>query len=157
MITLILFLASIMLHPLHLTVIEIEHNPSSQTLEVTCKIFIDDFENALKKSSRSKVDLYDETFYTKYSPLIQKYLFENLQITQSGKRLHLELLGFEKDKEAMFVFLESGKISSTKDLKIANSILYELFDDQASIVNFSAEGKRVVKKTLYPNLIAELW
>lgn len=37
-------------HPFHVSVIEINHNAADKTLEISCKIFTDDFEKILAKN-----------------------------------------------------------------------------------------------------------
>ena len=44
-------------HPFHVSVVEINHNATDKTLEITCKIFTDDFEKVLVQNYKTKVDL----------------------------------------------------------------------------------------------------
>ena len=44
-------------HPFHMSVVEINHNVQDKTLEISCKIFTDDFEKVLAKTYNTKVDL----------------------------------------------------------------------------------------------------
>ena len=44
-------------HPIYVSVTEIEHNAKEKTLEISCKIFTDDFEKALKATYKTYVDL----------------------------------------------------------------------------------------------------
>ncbi len=46
-------------HPLFISVTEIEHNAKEKSLEVSCKIFTDDFERTLRAAYKTKVDLLD--------------------------------------------------------------------------------------------------
>ena len=39
-------------HPFHVAVLTIDHNAGEQSLELTCKLFTDDFENEDRKSTR---------------------------------------------------------------------------------------------------------
>ena len=43
-------------HPYYLSVVEVNHNATDKTLEISCKIFTNDFENTLEKNYKSKVD-----------------------------------------------------------------------------------------------------
>ena len=47
----------VIVHPFHVSVIEINHNAVDKTLEISCKIFTDDFEKILAKNYKAKVDL----------------------------------------------------------------------------------------------------
>jgi hypothetical protein len=44
-------------HPLHVSVTEINHNAADKTLEISCKLFTDDFEKVLSQNYKTKVDL----------------------------------------------------------------------------------------------------
>ena len=44
-------------HPLYISVTEMEHNVTDKNLEISCKIFTDDFEKTLASVFRAKVDL----------------------------------------------------------------------------------------------------
>ena len=44
-------------HPLYISVTEISHNPKDKILEISCKVFTNDFEAVLEKMSGSRVDL----------------------------------------------------------------------------------------------------
>ena len=44
-------------HPFHVSTTEINHNTSDKTLEISCKVFTDDFESALTKQYHTKADL----------------------------------------------------------------------------------------------------
>ena len=44
-------------HPYYVSVTEINHNATDKTLEISCKLFTDDFEKALADKYKMKVDL----------------------------------------------------------------------------------------------------
>ena len=48
-------------HPIYVSVVEIEHNAFAKTLEISCKLFTDDFEKQLRNSYKVHVDLLDES------------------------------------------------------------------------------------------------
>ena len=49
---------SLIVHPLFVSVTEINHNAQDKTLEISCKTFTDDLEKAIEKSSNVKIDLF---------------------------------------------------------------------------------------------------
>ena len=44
-------------HPFHVSVVEINHNVADKTLEISCKIFTDDFEKVLAQNYQTRIDL----------------------------------------------------------------------------------------------------
>ncbi|MFM2339019.1 MAG: hypothetical protein RL115_2212, partial [Bacteroidota bacterium] len=61
------------LHPFHVSVIEVNHSSTDKSLEISCKIFTDDFERALIKNYKTKVDLIHPTNKAAMDTLIKKY------------------------------------------------------------------------------------
>ena len=59
-------------HPIYVSVTEIEHNAKDKTLEISCKIFTDDFEKTLAqllciaRASKAKMSLVDTSDFLSY-------------------------------------------------------------------------------------------
>lgn len=138
-------------HPFHLSSTEVEHNAKSLTLEVSCRIFTDDFETVLAKNFRQKVDLSAAAQHKAMEELVKKYVLTNLAFKGNGKALALTYVGFERDNEAIVVYVETEPVKSLKKLETTNTILYDLFDDQTNIVHFTVGGNRKSAKLDYPN------
>src|SRR5215216_2612916 len=77
------------LHPLHLATVEIDHNATDKTLEITCKTFWDDFESILTKVNKSKVDLVGGKDTVGNNKKIFEYIKSHLQITIDGKPVQM--------------------------------------------------------------------
>ncbi len=52
-----LWLTAFSLHPYYMSVTEIEYKPAEKEVQVACKIFTDDLEEALKKEFAKKIDI----------------------------------------------------------------------------------------------------
>lgn len=138
-------------HPFHVSVIEINHNAADQTLEISCKIFTDDFERALAKNYKTKVDLINPPVKSRMDTLIKKYLLSNLTIKANGKPVVFDYLGFENDHEAAYAYIEVTGISSVNRFDITTSIMYDQFDDQMNIFHITVGGKRKSTRLSYPD------
>src|SRR4051812_33325346 len=82
-------------HPYYISVTEIEHNAGNKTLEISCKLFTDDFETALRKKYNTKIDLLTVQNKVAMNPLVNGYLQAHLAVKVGGKAVKLEFLGFE--------------------------------------------------------------
>lgn len=138
-------------HPLHVSTTEIEFNSKEKSLEISCRIFTDDFETALTKQFKTKVDLNKQILHTAMDELVKKYINANLQYKVNGKNLTANYIGFEKDNEATNVYLEIENISSLQSISLTNGILYDLFDDQMNILHVVKAGTRKSVRVNYPN------
>lgn len=138
-------------HPLHVSTTEISFNAKEKSLEVTCRIFTDDFENVLAQQFKAKTDLSKPAMHKAMDALVKKYMDRNLQYILNGKAAKATYVGFEKDNEATNVYLEINNVNALNSLTVNNSILYDLFDDQMSILHVEKGGIRKSTRTNYPN------
>ncbi|RNL56876.1 DUF6702 family protein [Pedobacter jejuensis] len=138
-------------HPLHVSTTEVNVNAKDKTLEISTRVFSDDFESVLAKIYKQKTDLSKPELKTQMDNLIKKYLLSHLQIKTNGKVVALNYIGFEQDHEATNIYLEAEKINAPKSIDVSSTILYDMFDDQMSIVHVVNGGVRKSTKILYPD------
>jgi hypothetical protein len=138
-------------HPFHLSSTELDYNSKENTWELSCRIFTDDLEAALSKNYKVKTDLSAAAKHKEMDVLVKKYALANLGLRANGKVLSLNYLGFEKDNEAVVVYLESETVKGVKKLETTNSILYDQYDDQSNIIHVTYSGNRKSSKLDYPS------
>lgn len=139
------------LHPFHVSVVEIEHNTSDKTLEISCKIFTDDFETTLTKNYNTKVDLINSPNKAAMDTLVKKYILSHLSIKANGRTAAFNYIGFEHENEAVYGYMEVENISTVTKLEITNSIMFDKFDDQVNIMHVKVGGERKSTKLNYPD------
>jgi hypothetical protein len=138
-------------HPLHLSATEINYNAKENTMELSCRIFTDDFEDALSKSYKVKTDLSAPAGHKAMDGLVKKYMAAHIALAANGKPARLNYLGFEKDNEAVIVYMESEKVENLRNLETTCTVLYDLFDDQTNIFHVTFNGNRKSSKLSYPD------
>jgi hypothetical protein len=138
-------------HPFYVSVTEIAHNKQERSLEVSCKIFIDDLEGIIKQNYKKGINLSDEKKQAENGGYINDYISKHLKLAADGKALQLSFVGFEKDSEAVFCYFEVVPISSIKNLDIENSLLQDFTDQQINIMHVTVNGKRQSHKLDFPN------
>ena len=138
-------------HPLHVSTTEISFNTKEKSLEISCKLFTDDFEDALAKLYKVKTDLNKPAMHKAMDELIKKYLNTHLQFVVNGKTMEATYIGFEKDIEATNIYLEIDNVSSLQKLSLSNTILFEMFDDQMNILHVEKASVRKSVRANYPN------
>ena len=138
-------------HPFHISSTEIDYDAKSLTLEISCRIFTDDFEAALAKGNKVKVDLSAAGRHKAMDELVKKYILTNFALKGNARNLALNYVGFERDNEAIIIYLESEPVQGLKKLDTTNTILYDMFDDQSNIMHFTVSGSRKSAKLDYPN------
>lgn len=143
-----MFLSSF--HPFHFGVTEIRYNSNSQAIEISCKLFTNDFESILKKKYGKSIDLVQHHEQQDVKELLQRYIQEHLQIRNERQLINYTLLGSEHEDSAIWVHLESQKVVLSKELNIQNSLLFDLFDDQANILHLEINGQKKSYKLQNP-------
>lgn len=137
-------------HPFHVSVVEINHNNTEKTLEISCKIFTDDFEKVLLQNYKAKVDLINPPNKAAMDSLVKKYIFSHFSLKANGKPVSFSYVGFENEDAAVFGYVEVDNIASLSKLEITNSLMYDLFDDQVNIMHVIVNGNRKSTKLNYP-------
>lgn len=137
-------------HPFHVSVTEIDHNATEKTLEISCKIFTDDFESILAKNYNTKVDLINPPNKAAMDSLVKKYIFSHLSIRVNGRPVSFTYIGYENEKEAAYGYIEVSNVPSVSKLDITNTILFDKFDDQMNIMHVKVAGNRKSYKLDYP-------
>jgi hypothetical protein len=148
--------ASIDYHPLFVSVTEIEHNAKDKTLEISCKIFTDDFEKALRTAHKTKIDLLDVKQKIAMDKFVDAYIQKHLKINIDGKLLALKYIGYEKIEEGIYSYFEAENITNIKKINITNDLLYEYKKEQMGLIHVSTGGKRQSLKLSNPDKNAVL-
>ena len=143
-------------HPFHVSVVEINHNATDKTLEISCKIFTDDFEKVLTQNYKTKVDLTNPPDRKAMDTVVKKYIFSHLTVSVDGKAGTLSYLGFEKDEEAVYSYVQVDNLNSVKKVELMINLMHDLFTDQVNIIHVIVKGERKSTKLDYPATAAKI-
>lgn len=142
-------------HPLYISVTEMEYNATDKTLEISCKVFTDDFEKGLAKANEAKVDMYNPKDKAVLEKQIADYIRKHLIIKADGKPLTLEYVGYELEEQSTWSYHQVSKLATApKKVEVHSSIFYELYDKQINILHMSSGGTRKSTKLDYPAMDA---
>jgi hypothetical protein len=135
-----LFLTSFK-HPMHVTVLEVEFDEEDKAVEMSLHVFADDLEDHLKiikgNDDLEILELKEE----QRNQLLSEYFISHVTLKINEKEQVTTYLGHEIEGDALWVFLEVGNVKKMKTLEIENSILTDIFDDQANLIHFEYEGE----------------
>ena len=137
-------------HPIFVSVTEIEHNAKDKTLEISCKIFTDDFEKALRQTYNTHVDLLQPKDKNAMNKLVMDYVQKHLLLKVDGKAVALQFVGYEQQEEGIVSFYQVNNITSVKKLDITDNILFEYKKEQMSIIHTIVNGNRKSTKLINP-------
>ena len=137
-------------HPIYMSVTEIEHNAKDNTLEISCKIFTDDFEKTLRQTNKTTVDLINPKDKTAANKLVSDYVQKHLLLTVDGKKVTLQFLGYEQQEEGIISYYQVNNITAVKKMEVTNNILYEYKKEQIEIIHVTVDGNRKSTKLNNP-------
>ncbi len=142
-------------HPFFVSVIDIKHNAKDKTIEISTKVFVDDLEAVLKKNYNVTSDLSKSTNDAAVNSFIANYLQKKLQLTINDKPKTIKYIGYEIQKESVWIYAEVDDIVSLKKLNINCNLLYDYQDKQMNIFNIKANGGEKNYKLDYPKSTVE--
>lgn len=137
-------------HPFYLGVTDIKYNAKEKTLQTSVKLFTNDFEEALKKTSGKKVDLINGTNKEEIEKLIKEYVEKRFVLKLNGKLKTFNFIGYEREQEAVWTYIEFKNCEAPKKIEIENTLLYEQIKSQINIVKVEVGGKEKSMKCTNP-------
>lgn len=138
-------------HPVYLSVTEIEHNAKEKTLEISCKIYTDDFEKTLRMHYPNKIDLMNDAAKPQMGPIVNEYIQKHFSVKADGKAVALQFLGYEKQEEGIVSFFQANNIAAVKKIEVFDNLLYEYKEQQIGIVHVTVNGNRKSTKLNNPD------
>lgn len=138
-------------HPFSMSVTEINHNAATKTIEISCKMLVDELGDILKKNYNKTVDLPNGELKAQNDQMISNYILKHLSLRADGKALTIAYVGFEiEDEESAHCYFEVPHIATLKKLDMNNSLLQDLNEQQINIIHVVVNGQRKSSKLEYP-------
>jgi hypothetical protein len=103
------FLITAKPHPYYLSVTTIKYNDKSKSLEVAVKMFTSDIENALKRTTKKAIDIINPKDKKEVDKVLFDYVNKRLLIKVNGKDQILKFIGYEKEDDSIWTYLEVRK------------------------------------------------
>jgi hypothetical protein len=125
-----------LLHPFHVSVCDVVINSEARSVQISQRIFLDDFELALNNSFDAGLIIDDQTMQAKRDSLIELYLAAHFEILVDDKKKEANYLGSEFEEDAIWCYIEIEGVRKVKSIQVKSTILYSEYDDQANIIHF---------------------
>ncbi len=137
-------------HPYYVSVTDIKYNETEKTLQVSCRIFTDNIEDALRKIYKKPVDVLHPKDKKEAGGLLSDYLTKHLKVKVAGKLQTLNFIGYEKEEEAVWCYLEIKNAEMPKLITVENTLLYDFLPAQMNMVHAEVKGKKQSSKVSNP-------
>ena len=143
-------------HPIYVSVVEVEHNAKAKSLEVSCKLFIDDFERTLRLDYKTHVDLLNPPSRAAMDKLVNDYIQKHLQFSVNGSKVQLRYLGYERIDEGIYSYFEAVNVPAPQTFDIYNDLLYAYHEQQLGLMHITVNGTRKSTKLNNPEKTTSL-
>ncbi len=128
-------------HKFYVSVTQVEYVKEKQSVQIITRIFIDDFEELLRKRYDENITLNVSKDESSIDAYIQKYLNTKIQIEINGNYKELTFLGKEYEDDIVYCYLEITDIENIESFKITNQLLFDLFEEQQNIVKTNINSR----------------
>ena len=137
-----------LLHPLHVSVTEIEMDAKEKRLEIMMRVFMDDLETTFREKYQTPdLDVLNPKGKT-VDQMMEEYLKTHFKIALDNKAQVMKYLGHEQEGDAFIFYIEVANVKKWKTIQIQNDIIMEMYDDQSNIVHVTSnETVRSVRLT----------
>ena len=126
------------LHKYYVSVTDVEYVKSAKSVQITSRLFIDDFEKALQERYDSSIKLDSESS----DVYVEKYFKKKLLVEVNNIQKAYTYIGKEFDDDMVHCYFEVENVSVVKAIKVTNKLLMGLFDGQQNITHVTVNNKK---------------
>lgn len=130
------------LHKYYVSVTDIEYDAESNAVQITSRVFFDDFERLLQERYEENLKLENASHEKKINGYIEKYFQKKLKLNIDGEDQKLVFVGREIEDDLLYCYFEIEGVKPAKKLSVTNSILLDLFKNQQNITHINVNSKK---------------
>lgn len=138
-------------HPFYVSMTDIKYNAQQTRLEVSVRIFTNDFEKALRNQYKTNIDLLNPSNKSIIDKFVADYIQKHVQLVVNNKLVVLKYIGYEKEEESIWNYFEVTNLPSPHNITVQNSLLYEITHDQVNMLHLQINAKEKTDKLVYPD------
>lgn len=131
-----------LLHKYYVSVTDIDYVKDQRAIQITARLFLDDFEKLLLERYDLKVSLDKEANTETVNYYIHQYFSKKLVVELNGQAAEAIFLGKEIEDDQLYFYFEIANVSEIKKLKITNKLLLDIFDNQQNITHLNVNGTK---------------
>jgi hypothetical protein len=129
-------------HRFYTAIFQINFVPQKKMIQITTRIFMDDFNDALKNQYHKTTFLGTDKETEADVDLMKKYLAEKFRLTINGKFQPMNYLSKEIEDNVLVCYFKMNEVTKINSLTVENSILIEVHPEQQNIIQFNNNGTK---------------
>ena len=139
---------AVTLHPVHISVINLEYTESSQNFDLLIRVFTDDLEAVINNDQNINIELKENTIFT-YRKFIDRYIHTNFKLFFNNKNVTDNLISskilINNDENTTEIFY-SFRNKIPKNVKVINTLFKGFFRDQKNLFIFTCNNTQEAVK-----------
>lgn len=139
---LVTLVTSFTMHKFYVSVTQIDFVPKKHRVEITSRIFIDDFEKVLKHKHKQNIFLATKQQIPDANKYVAQYLEEKIRISINSKQIKLNYLAMEIEDDVLICYLSAPFSEKISNFEIFNALFTEIFSEQKNIVHTNINGNK---------------
>jgi len=132
------------------SVTDVKYNEQERTVQISCRTFTDNIEDALRKIYKKQVDVLHPKDKKEIENLLADYISKHIKIKVNSKLHVVNFIGYEKEEEAIWTYVEIKNVELPKLVSIENILLYDYIPQQINMVHMEVKGKKQSSKVTNP-------
>lgn len=148
------------IHPLHVSVTEIEMDEKDKRLEIMMRVFVDDLETTLRRElNQPELDILSLST-NRRDEIVSSYLKDHFKISLDSKTQKTNYIGNEQEGDAFIFYIEVPSVKKWKTIQVQNDIIIDTYSDQSNLIHVTVQEKvkslRLTKSNPVDNLTFDL-
>ncbi len=128
-------------HKYYVSVTQVDYIKEKKAIQMTSRIFIDDFERLLQERYNDKIILDTGKDEKQIDLYIEKYIKSKFLIKLNGEAVAYKFLGKEYENDIVYCYMEIENVEEVKSFEVENRVLFDLFSDQKNLVRTYINSK----------------
>ena len=129
-------------HKYYISVTEVDYIKDKQSVQITSRIFIDDFEKVLRERYNENVVLAGKEETKEVNKYIETYLRSKIRVRINDHDMNLIFIGKEYDIDIIQCYIEIQNVKQVNSIEITNEVLFDLFEDQQNMIKTKINSKQ---------------
>lgn len=138
-------------HPFYVSMTDIKYNAQQTRLEVSVRIFTNDFEKALRNQYKTHIDLLNPSNKAVVDKCVADYIQKHVQLIFNNRLVVLKYMGYEKEEESIWSYFEVANVPLPHNITVQNSLLYETTHEQVNMIRVQINSTEKIDRLAYPD------
>ena len=130
----------LLIHPIYISSTNVVINDDK--LEIKVKLFRDDLEDGLRDFHGFSISIDSPNKIEKKKNLIDQYINDKLTLIINNEKINFFIKDYSLINDVLEVYFIQNFTKKSKDIKITNQLLIEVYSEQSNIMFLDIFGKK---------------